>query len=64
VSFNHEPALSCHSQDRPCKGHWRPVKIMAKTAEYLNVFLPKSHDSGVFLPGLRGNFRKEQALER
>jgi hypothetical protein len=48
VSFDPVPALSCHSQDRPRKGHWRPDKIKVKTDEYFKVFLPKSHDSGVF----------------
>jgi hypothetical protein len=58
VSFDPEPALSCHSQDRPRKGHWRPDIIKVKTDEYFKVFLPESHDSGVFIFGLRENYRK------
>jgi hypothetical protein len=56
VSFDPEPALSCHSQDRPPKGHWRPDKIKVKTDEYFKVFLPKKPIHGYFITT---EFRKE-----
>ena len=58
MSFNHEPASAYYGQDQPRKGHWRPDKFKVKTDEYLKVFLPKSHDSGVFIFGLRKNYKK------
>ena len=48
VSFDHEPALTCHGRDRLREDHWRPLKTMSKIDDYLRLFSLNNHDSWLF----------------
>jgi hypothetical protein len=48
VSFDREPALTCHGRDRLREDHWQPFKPGSKMDRYFGLFSLNKHDSGVF----------------
>jgi len=64
VSFDLEPAVSLKGWDRLPGDHWRPVNNGVKTEEYSKVFLPKNHESWVFLLRRSGISEKNRFLEQ